>query len=243
MPILLISCVTLPAATITSVPVHDFAIANEELTDEETEAYYPCCGKSICRGCVYSFCKSGNDGKCPFCNSDRSSKTREESNEEIMKRAEANDAASIYLLANDYYQGMNSLQQDHAKAMDLYVRAANLGYKKAHNFLGCIYHEGGNLKKAKFHNEAAAMAGNEVARCNLGVMEAQSGNMERAVKHWKIAASAGSYHSMHHMRLYFEQGYVSRESIDSTLVAYNNACAEMRSEARDACICAITERI
>jgi hypothetical protein len=30
-----------------------------------------------------------------------------------------------------------------------------------------------------------------------------------------------------------EQGLVSRQSIDSTLAAYNNACAEMRSEARD----------
>ena len=28
-----------------------------------------------------------------------------------------------------------------------------------------------------------------------------------------------------------------RESIDSTLTAYNNSCAEMRSEARDAYIC------
>jgi TPR repeat protein len=32
---------------------------------------------------------------------------------------------------------------------------------------------GGNLKKAKFHYEAAAMLGCEVARYNLGVMEAQ----------------------------------------------------------------------
>lgn len=31
-------------------------------------------------------------------------------------------------------------------------------------------------------------------------------------------------------------GYVSRESIDSTLKAYNDCCAEMRSRSRDACI-------
>jgi hypothetical protein len=30
--------------------------------------------------------------------------------------------------------------------------------------------------------------------------------------------------------------FVSRESIDSTLAAYNNSCAEMRSEARDSYI-------
>jgi TPR repeat protein len=39
------------------------------------------------------------------------------------------------------------------------------------------------LKKAKFHYEAAAMAGNEGARHFLGTMEAQNGNMERALKH------------------------------------------------------------
>jgi hypothetical protein len=34
----------------------------------------------------------------------------------------------------------------------------------------------------------------------------------------------------------FEDGLVSRDAIDSVLTAYNNACAEMRSEARDAYI-------
>jgi hypothetical protein len=59
--------------------------------------------------------------------------------------------------------------------------------------LGGIYHEGGEYKKAKFHVEAAAMAGDEVARCNLGIVEGNSRNMERAIKHFTIAASAGDY--------------------------------------------------
>jgi len=45
------------------------------------------------------------------------------------------------------------------------------------------YYDRGNLKKAKFHYKAAAMAGHEAARNHLGTMEAQSGNMGRAVKH------------------------------------------------------------
>jgi hypothetical protein len=32
-------------------------------------------------------------------------------------------------------------------------------------------------------------------------------------------------------QMMFDVGGVSRESIDSTLTAYNNSCAEMRSEA------------
>jgi hypothetical protein len=89
------------------------------------------------------------------------------------------------------------------------------------------------MHKAKFHFEAAAMA---VQRNILGVMEAQSGNMGRAVKHWSIAASAGNYHSMNNLRGNFEMGHVSRDAVISTLASYNNSCAEMRSEARDACI-------
>ena len=56
------------------------------------------------------------------------------------------------------------------------------------------------------------------------------------MKHWKIAASAGCFRAMHRLIVFVEKGVVSRESIDSTLNAYNNSCIEMRSEARDAYI-------
>jgi TPR repeat protein len=185
---------------------------------------------------LYSFAQSGNDDKCPFCNTDRADKTDEENVEDLMKRAEANDPISIGVLGNHYHHGLRGFQQDHAKAIELYARAADLGNSEAHYNLGGIYYKGGDLKKAKFHYEAAAMAGNEMARSNLGGLEANSGKMERAIKHWKIAASAGYYIAMHELRTSFDQGVVCRESIDSTLAAYNNSCAEVRSEARDAYI-------
>ena len=52
MPTNLIICVSLPPATVFSVPIYDYAMANEGLKREPTEEYYPCCGKSICRGCI-----------------------------------------------------------------------------------------------------------------------------------------------------------------------------------------------
>ena len=67
--------------------------------------------------------------------------------------------------------------------------------------------------------------------------------MERAMKHWIIAASAIFFCTMHHLITGFEKGFISRESIDSTLAAYNDSCAEMRSEARDSIIRDITETI
>ena len=144
---------------------------------------------------------------------------------DLMKRVKANDAVAICVLGNYYYNGEGGITQDHTKGMDLYARSADLGFCNAHYNLASIYYKGGYLKKAKFHLEAAAIVGNEVARDMLGCLEVQSGNMERAIKHWSIAASAGNFTSMNTLRLFFEKGNVSRESIDSTLAAYNSACA------------------
>ena len=141
--------------------------------------------------------------------------------EELMKRAEANDASVMNLLGSWYYHGEGGVQQDQVKAMELWTQAANLGSSQAHYHLGYEYRQRGELKKAKFHYEAAAMAGQEVARFNIGGSEYSSGNIERAIKHF-IA-----------MQNLIESGSVSRESIGSTLTAYNNSCAEMRSEERD----------
>jgi TPR repeat protein len=177
---------------------------------------------------------SGNDRKCPFCNSDQDNKTDEERVEEMMKRVEVNDAGAIMFLASAHCHGKLGLLQDQERAMEFWKQAAELGSSKAHLELGIIYDAEGNSKNAKFHYGAAAMLGNEVARYNIGCMEFESGKTERAMKHWMIAACAGDYNAMQCMIELFTQGAVSKESIDSTLAAYNNSCAEMRSEARDA---------
>jgi TPR repeat protein len=153
-------------------------------------------------------------------------KTRDEQVEDNMKRVEANDAFSICMLADSYYHGLNSFQQDQTKGMVVVRRIITW----------LTFIREGILKKAKFHYEAAAMAGNEAARNSLGCIEFESGNIERAIKHWTIGASAGGYIAMHHLRICFEKGHVSRESMNSTLADYNASCAEMRSEARDAYI-------
>jgi TPR repeat protein len=151
-----------------------------------------------------------------------------------MKRVAVNDAGAICILANYHCYGSKGVHQDQDRAVELYTRAADLGLNKiAHFCLGTHYHEVGDIKKTKFHYEAAAMAGHEMARTNIGTLEYNSGNIERAVRHWKIAASTGEHRAMHELRISFEQGHVNRETINSTLFAYNNSCTEMRSEARD----------
>jgi tetratricopeptide (TPR) repeat protein len=239
MPQKFFSCASLPPATISSVPIYDFAKANEVLENFPVENYYPCCGKSICSGCIYSFAVTGNK-KCPYCNTDRRG-TDEELLEKLMKRVAVNDVGAICQLAKHYEKVNGCFHQDHAKSMELFTRAANLGCSESQFCIGLKYDKAGDLKNAKFHYEAAAMAGHEMARFNLGVYEYNYGNIEQATKHWIIAASAGNYIAMHELRAFFEREggnfygkrIVSRESFDSTLEAYNISCVEMRSEARD----------
>jgi hypothetical protein len=68
MPENLMCCASLPDATITSVPIYDFAIANEEVAKLDLEEYFPCCGKSSCGGCVHSFRKLKTFSHVRFAN-------------------------------------------------------------------------------------------------------------------------------------------------------------------------------
>jgi TPR repeat protein len=131
------------------------------------------------------------------------------------------------LLASHYQHGNGGLQQDEGRAMELWTQAAKLGSSDVLCHLVINYDERGDLKKAKFHHEAATMAGQPC-------MEYESGNMEQAVKHSIIAASAGHYDAMSSLKIEFGKRHVSRDAIDSTLIAYNTSCSEMRSEVRDA---------
>ena len=243
MPIRLVCCISLPPATILSAPVFDFACDNEELLEVETEQYFDCCGKSICGGCVQTFSKIGNVDNCPYCKAEKIGKTDEEEVEAMNKRVDANDAHSIYMLGSFHYYGYLGMLQDREIVEELWTKAARLGSSRAHFGLGGIYEKRGDMKRAKFHYESAAMAGHEVARFSLGHMEGENGNVDQVVKHWTIAASGGCYDAMRELREGFEEGHVSRDAIDSILIAYNSSCAEMRSEARDTCIQVMIETI
>jgi tetratricopeptide (TPR) repeat protein len=253
MPNQLIACISLPPATISSVPISDYAEANDMLAKVEAEAYFPCCGKSVCCGCIQSFYES-RIIKCPYCKTQGTNKTNEKAVDELKKRVEANDASAILVLGNSYRSGLFGLQHDREKAIELWKQAAKLGSSQAHYHLGNVeFHEEGNSKRAQIHYEAAAMAGHEAARCFLANMEldksrkmkrAESYLMkERAVKHLKIAASAGHFTAMSILLGAFKGGIVSRDELESILTAYNNSCAEMRSEARDKYISTVLAQI
>ena len=186
---------------------------------------------------MHSFFQSRNNTEiCVFCKADDRGKTDLDIVEELNKRVEANDACAMFVLGNHYFSGKGGLQQNREKANEVWKQAARLGSSLAHYHLGTEYDEWGDSKKAKFHYEAAAMAGHEQARYNLGYMKYNSRNIQRAIKHWIIGASAGDYDAMQALLAVLKQGLVSRDATDSTLAAYNNSSVEIRSESRDAFI-------
>ena len=106
MPSLLVCSVSLPPATISSVPIYDFATANAALAQLDTEQYYECPTERMI--------------------------TDKERVKEMMKRVEANDAGAMSFMGSYYYHGSVSLLQDQKKAMELWKQAGALGSSHAH---------------------------------------------------------------------------------------------------------------
>ena len=100
--------------------------------------YMSCCGKFICRGCIYAgaWAFVGYDQLCSFCRTP-ASKSGEESIEWIKKRVKVDDAVSIHVLGCDYAAGRDGLSQDRAKALELWHRAAELGHAGAYQTHHC----------------------------------------------------------------------------------------------------------
>jgi TPR repeat protein len=50
------------------------------------------------------------------------------------------DTDAIDLLGTCYYNGLLGFQQDETKAIELWMRAIELGFSESHNYLGLHYY-------------------------------------------------------------------------------------------------------
>ena len=130
--------------------------------------YKSCCGKIICCGCRYApvYDNLGNEiieDKCPFCRTPMH-KSIEEYNERLQKRVEVDDAVAIFTVGNFYRLGEFGFPQDYDKALELFVRAGELGSAEAYCCIGYAYAYGRGVeidkKKANHYYKLAAMRGN-----------------------------------------------------------------------------------
>jgi len=204
--------------------------------------YKACCGKMICSGCNYApvYDDRGNkvdNKKCPFCRTPHHT-----SNEEMVKRTkkrmQAHDPIAIQNLGVYYRDGIRGFPQNHLKALELWHRAAELGYALAYNSIGYAYEHGTrgvevDKKKATHYYELAAMGGDTLARHNLGIMEQKAGNIGRAVRHYMIAAGGGYSDSLKEIKELYSYGYATKEDYTKALQAYQAYLGEIRSRQRD----------
>jgi len=195
-----------------------------------------CCGKIICRGCIYAMWTSEEKDLCAFCRTPPPD-TDEEEVERLRELMDKGNDEAFSQLAGYYARGIQGLPQDRQKANELFLKAGELGSAKGYLNLGISYENGSGVgvdkKKAKLYWELAAMGGNVSARYNLGLIEGRVGNFERAMKHLILAARAGHEDSFDMVKEGFQNGLVIKDEFTSTLRAHQKIQDEMKSDMRD----------
>ena len=203
--------------------------------------YMMCCGKVICSGCLHAprYDDLGNivdNRKCAFCRT-RWPKSNREVVQSLEKRVELDDPIAIYNMGCDYQDGTCGRPQNHAKALELYHRAAELGYVASYNNIGYAYNNGEGVdvdkKKARHYYELAAIGGDPIARYNLGEMDEEAGNIERALKHYMIAVRDGDAESLTAIQRLYSNGLATKEDYTKALQLYQTYLNEIKSKQRD----------
>ena len=195
-----------------------------------------CCSKIICNGCVCANQMRDVEGnllqyKCPFCRH-APPKSQEESDMQMMKRAQANDPfATLQIGIRRNEEG------NYGGAFQNYTQAAESGNAASHYFLSCLYRGGKFVemdeKKEVYHLEEAAIGGHPFARHDLGCREAENGNYERTTRPLIIAASLGYELSMEMLKANHARGYVSKEDFAVALRAHQAALDATKSPQRE----------
>ena len=208
------------------------------------KTYMTCCGKVICSGCIHAV--KGMDthsvAKCPFCRTPAPAPNSEEIMERMKKRMEVDDAQAIYEVGCCYYDGMRGFPQDRDKGLELWHRAAELGYAASYSNIGVAYFNGACVgrdeKKAMHYFELAAIGGDVVARHNLGLLSGATArkcksNYDRALKHFMIAVGSGDNESLNMIQQMYKGGNATKDDYAKALLAYQAYLDEVRSDQRD----------
>jgi len=210
-------------------------------------SYQPCCGKTICSGCMTASIveiKKGNmKDACGFCRVSIRC-TDKDFMEMCEKRMKSNDAEAFnalgdYKLGGPSYTGGSYLPREMKKALELWHRGAELGSCKAQFALGATYMRmeqtkgvNQNMEKYMYHLKRAAMGGHEVARYNLGNIEKVMDNVDGAMKHFMISAKCGYDKALKAVGFGYKAGHVTKDDYASTLRAHQQTANDMKSEQR-----------
>ena len=248
-------------------PLEDCPICFQPMPSINTGwRYKTCCGKVICCGCSHApvYDNQGNEvdnKKCAFCRTPYP-ETGEEVIKREKKRVDLDDPIAIFNLGIYYREGKNGYPQDYTKALELWHRAAELGYAEAYCSIGVAFYKGKGVyrdkKKVWYYWESGAMAGDVQARRNLGILEevesdyhelaairdagarfslgcheASAGNMSRAIKHYMLAVRGGDSVSLENIKKLYSKGNATKEDYTKALQSYQVYLGEIKSDQRD----------
>ena len=225
----------------------DCPICGLTLPPGQGQTYSACCGKTVCvcGGCAYAadLEASGKKGglvwpTCFLCGKPSERSMNEHVNRLKKRMDKYKDSRAFSLMGSHYDHGNMGLPKDQKKAIDLWLKAGELGDSNAFGNVANAYEKGlgvgQSTRKAKHYLTLSAMKGNISSRHNLGCMEQSEGNMDHAVKHWMISAHAGAQKSLKLVRDSFMKGeYVTKDEYEKTVRSYHDSVKSIRSEQRD----------
>ena len=170
------------------------------INDDDT-TFHSCCGKYVCSWCIYkSVLKDIENGvqqdeiKCAFCRQ-LTPKNGVKALKKLMKK---NEPGAFVHMASRYQSGDGVMQSD-TKTLEMYIRAAELGFPNAYTDIGYHYRRGivveqDGSKSLAFY-EVAAKKGSMYAHKILAKFHGNNGNNQKCIEHLKVAASAGDKES------------------------------------------------
>ena len=132
--------------------------------------FMPCCGKSLCAGCSYK--RMETDHNCAFCRQPTLSGTKQiKALKKLMKK---NVSGAFMMMGGFYKSGDSGVFQSDTKALELFIRAAELGKPNAYGMIAKHYFDGRvveqDVSKAIEYWEVATKKGSAGAHEELAVL-------------------------------------------------------------------------
>lgn len=209
--------------------------------DERQSAFYRCCGKTICCGCIFgmyieSISKDKKDESpvCPYC---RMKFSRGEVGvKQLQKLIDNGNAEACFELSRLYTTG-KELPQDMEKAYEFLFKGCKLGCGKSCHNLAVAHQDGAYFerdeRKAKYYYELAVINGSICSRSVIGNIEGCAGNEDRAKRHILVGARAGDKKSLDLAKEGYKHGLITKDEYANTLRAYQKRHDEMKSDNRE----------
>lgn len=147
-----------------------------------------------------------------------------------------NNPGAFIQMAKKHVLGSSGVLQSNTKALEMFIRAAELGSADGFMNVGA-FHAGGiavkpNMMKACSFIEIAAKKGFAEAHQWLANYDPRTGN-DKCIKHLKIAACAGDKGSMDDLMIKYKSNLLSKDDLTQILRDHQASKDEMKSEDRE----------